>query len=485
MPNINTKNYRVLLAQQFANAVANTLQVATATALSSNATTITFASNAVSNTESTRLYVGLGRITSWPDDTPTTPTQDVQSVSYNYWRDSIGFKRVPTTGVALVVPRHNWTYGTVYTKYDDTDPTLYQKTFFVLDTSGIAYRVYKCLWNGATVTNPNGVGSIASPAVYAGESAFPVQSPDDGYVWQYMYSIDPLDPFLTNTWMPVYADAYVQSVALEFSGALATQVPLVIESGGAGYNSNTAYTIAISGDGANASISNSTISVAQNGSLSSVYFSNGGRHYTHVDAISISQPSASLAALRAIIPPTPNHGYDPAHELGASAVMIRTTFTESESGELTTANDFRRILVVQDPRLASNTNVTANGTFYRQTFDLTITSLSGTFTADMNVAITNTTYAVTATAVDVVTQGANTVLRVTNVNPHGRAFANAFLVGDTIKDSSNPTTNATIAAVSTPQLSPYSGSIVYVEHHSPVTRTATGEEVVKLVFNFG
>lgn len=485
MPNINTKNYRVLLAQQFANAIANTIQVTTANAIETTANTITFAANAVSNTEATRMYVGIGRVTSWANDTPTTPTQDVQSVSYDYWRDSIGFKRVPTTGVALVVPRHDWVYGTVYTKYDDADPTLYQKTFYVLDTSGIVYRVYKCLWNGATVTNPNGVGSIASPAVYAGESASPVQSPVDGYVWQYLYSIDPLDPFLTNMWMPVYADSYVQSVALEFSGALATQVPLVITSGGAGYNSNTAYTIAISGDGANASITNTSITVAQNGSLSSVYFTNGGRNYTRVDAISISQPSATQAALRAIIPPKPNHGYDPVHELGASAVMLRTSFVESESGKLTTANQYRRIFAVQDPKLSSNTAVSANGSFYKQTYDLTLTSISGTFTPDMNVVITNTTYGVTATVVDVVADGANTVLRVTNANPHGRSFANTFIVGDTIKDSNNATTNATIAMVSTPELNPYSGSIVYVEHHSAVTRTANGEEIVKLVFNFG
>lgn len=461
MSNINTKNYRVFLAQQFANTVAN------------------------ADMSMTSLYVGLGRTMPWANDTPTTPTQDVQSVEFGYWRDSIGFKRVPSAGVALVIPRVNWTYGTVYTKYDDQDPTLYSKSFYVLDTSGASYRVYKCLWNGATVTNPNGVGSIVSPAVYAGESAFPVQSPDDGYVWQYMYGIDPTDLFLSNEWMPVYADSYVREVANTFNGTLPTQVPLVISSPGAGYASNGTYTIVIAGDGANASIANTTISVDQNGSLANVFFSNGGTRYTRVDSISITQPLATAAALRAIIPPQPNHAYDPVRELGASAVMLRTVFSESESGKLTTTNDFRRIFLVHDPHLSSNTLAIATDSFYKQTYDLTIQNIGGSFTPDMSVTIANTTHAVTGTVVDIVTNGANTILRVTDVNPHGRTFANTYLVGDVIYDTNAATTNATINAVSTPELLPYSGDVMYVEHHSTVTRSANGQEEVKLVFNFG
>lgn len=458
MSNINTKKYRVFLAQQFANSVANT-----ATA---------------------RLYVGIGRVAPWTDDTPTPPTQDPQSVDFAYWRDSIGFKRVANTGISLVVPRVNWTYGTIYNKYDDQDASLFTKTFFVLDTSGASYRVYKCLWNGATVNNPNGVPSITAPSVYAGESAFPVQSPDDGYVWQYLYGIDPLDDFLTNDWMPVYTDAYTQAVANTFPGRLPTQVPLVISSPGANYDASKPYTLSINGDGSGAMLANTTITVAPNGTLSSAYLSMGGQNYTRVESITVSQPAASQAALRVIIPPTPNHGYDPVHELGASAVMLRVRFAQSEHGKLTTDNDYRRIFLVQNPTLANGQ--IATDTFYKQTYDLTLTDMSGTFTADTGVVqLADDTYNVTATVVDVITEGANTVLRVTDVHPHGRPLANTFVVGDIIQSSATPTTNAVIAAVRTPELTPYSGSVLYVEHHSAITRSSLGEEDIKLVFNFG
>jgi hypothetical protein len=69
------------------------------------------------------------------------------------------------------------------------------------------YRVYKCVDNGATPSNPNGVASTVEPTTVAfTESDTDTYTPlPDGYIWKYMYTLKPLDAseFLTTDWFPV------------------------------------------------------------------------------------------------------------------------------------------------------------------------------------------------------------------------------------------------------------------------------------------
>ena len=119
MPSINTKLYRNHLAKQFYDAIADS---------------------------TVNLYVGIGRVSPWDNESvPPTPTNDVQSVQFGYWRDMIAAKRVSLANTSFVVARRDWTANTVYTQYDDTNPNIYSNNFFVLDTTNSPYRFYKCL----------------------------------------------------------------------------------------------------------------------------------------------------------------------------------------------------------------------------------------------------------------------------------------------------------------------------------------------------
>lgn len=490
MPSINTQKYATYLATQFANS-ANT--------------------NA--------LYLGIGRPLPWdvvgsPDD----PTADTQSVDFVYWRDLLGAKRINgNTDVSLVVTRHDWETGTTYRQYDDTDPALFtdaNSTFYVVDqiASDAYYYVYKCLWNN------NGGPSTVSPATGVGGNTEPIAL-TDGYVWQYMYRIEPdQSKFLTPQWMPVYANTSISTNANTYAGRLPTQVPLVIESAGSGYDPSTLSTIdvEIDGDGHNAAITLVTTNFTAN-TLTSLALTSGGIGYTTVNGVSITQTGVSnTAEVRAIIPPYPNHGYDPVQEFGASAVMFATEFRDTESDELTTGNDYRRIVVIANPLNANGTN--ANGSYYRMTYDVELQTTSNTadpaFAPDDEVTVTSTlyslsgtdiavTYPVKARVVDVTDVSGRKFIRLTAVNDKGRTgitanltsntansvTQSAFMSGDTLTSTTSGTKSAVIASnvdsLSVPELQLFSGDVLYVHHHTTITRSPSQVEQIKLVFQFG
>lgn len=433
------------------------------------------------------MYLAIGRPEVWANEpnSPDTPTTDTQSVDFSYWRNILGMKRITTNNVSLVIARRDWASSTVYTQYDDTDASLMDKSFYVVDRvdANSYYHVYKCLWNN------NGAPSTVSPAINIQGNTSPVSLSGDGYVWQYMYRIEPdKAQFITPEWVPVFANTAVASTAASVPGQLPIQVPLIVSASGSGYDtSNVAsITATITGDGRDASLVLTDANFLTNG-VSSLLLTSGGTGYTQVTNVAITQLGVSNTAIaRVLIPPYPNHGYNPSAELGCGSMMLTTELDYDESGKLTVANDYRRIMLVVNPLLANG--APATDSYYRQTYDLTLASNTAVFLPDDTITVTNTTYAVTATVVDVVTQGSNNVVRVTSVSDFGRTglVANsvtqdAFMAGDTITSGAK---SGVIAMVSPPELQEFSGDIVYVNNHTTINRASDHVEQFKLVLQF-
>jgi hypothetical protein len=449
MSNVLTRKYSTFVAQSFLNGLV---------------------ANGTIN-----AYVFLGHPLPWNDDNnPPAPTDTVQTEDYDAWRDMIAAKRVASANTQFVVARRDWVTGTIYDQYDDTNSDLQTSKFYVLDTSQIPYRVYKCLWNnhGVPSTNaPSAIGATVNPTATA-----------DGYVWQYMYSVTSIDyKFLTSAWMPVLTDSSVITNAQSFPGRLSTAVPLLVVDGGASYNAALSTVTVISGDGANASVSANGVTITA-GRVVGAVLASGGQKYTQVTSIDVSQPNISVtpATLRAIIPPYPNHGADAIKELGAKTLLMSVTFSGSESGKLTTVNNFRRAGLLINP--TETTGNAASATFYRQTWDITFSANTGVLQPDD--AVTNITKASAPTGivVDVVASGNNYVARLTNVAT--RAETTPFSAGETVKCLASGV-QITVASVAQPELKPFSGSIAYVTQVTPVTRGPAQNEELKLVFSFG
>lgn len=142
--------------------------------------------------------------------------------------------------------------------------------------------------------------------------------------------------------------------------------------------SDSAYTIApnvlFSGDGQGA-VAYATVSsnATVNNFISKINIINRGNSYNYATAIVTGNTGgvSNSATLRAIIPPIGGHGKNSPAELGSKTVGISITYNTSESGYITTENDFRKLILIRDPLF---TNVT-----------LTLDDEIGTFTAGENV----------------------------------------------------------------------------------------------------
>ena len=484
MSSINTNKYRTFLAQQFRTTLL--LGGADATVKDDITSTNTALMSAGAATTS-EFYLGVGRPQQWTDDNaPPTPTQDTQSLDFAAWRDLLGVKQITANNSALVITRHDWATNSVYTQYDDTNTTLTSNTFYVLDTQELPYKVYKCLWNNADATHVAGANSTVAPST-TGTTNNPVLTAD-GYVWQYMYTITTDDyTYLTADWMPVKTDSTVANNATDNAGKLSTVVPLVVTAGGSDYNPAVDAAAAVEGDGTEATITAGGITFSAN-AVANVSFNTGGSGYTTIDTISVTQSgSSNTATVRALIPPYPNHGHDPVKELGCVSVMLTAELAYAEphsNSSMTVVNEYRRVMLLQDPLLANGS--VANGTFYQQTYDCSLTSNTATFEPDDVVTVTNTTYTVTGTVVDVIKNSESpqeSVVRITNVHDGGRTAAGyvAFANTDTITSDS---VSAVLGTVREPELKFYSGNILYIDQRVPVTRSDAQVEEVRLVFGF-
>jgi len=67
------------------------------------------------------------------------------------------------------------------------------------------FRVYKCLDNGASPANVNGVASTDEPTTVAITGSATHSPSSDGYIWKYMFTLRPIDAseFLTTDWFPI------------------------------------------------------------------------------------------------------------------------------------------------------------------------------------------------------------------------------------------------------------------------------------------
>ena len=115
-----------------------------------------------------------------PDDSQILqPNNSVQLTTYDITNNMIFGKRISQQDVSHMVERNEWTSGIVYDMYEhDADMTT--KTFYVYAPDGDDWNVYKCL--------SNGYGAV-STVMPTGRDKKPIESPVDGYLWQYMTSV--------------------------------------------------------------------------------------------------------------------------------------------------------------------------------------------------------------------------------------------------------------------------------------------------------
>jgi hypothetical protein len=185
-------------------------------------------------------YYFIGNIIEWPN--PNIPGTPEATQDYEYYTRNgiLSVKKINLRDISYVVPRIDWSSGTVYDQYDGNysaaSPadsgavSLKTANFYVLTS---LYGVYKCIFNN------NGAQSTEEPS---GQDITTLTT-SDGYVWKYLYTI-PLSSqnrFLTPEFMPVQravTNAYYSK------GEISS---ITINNGGSGYTNNDDVTLNVTG----------------------------------------------------------------------------------------------------------------------------------------------------------------------------------------------------------------------------------------------
>jgi hypothetical protein len=159
-------------------------------------------------------YVFIGRSEPWTnafgentDSSPPASNTSVFEYELNTYKDIAYGKKIRPQDITYMVPRHDWAANTVYANYDQQDPDLYSKNFFVVNDKG---QVYKCIFNN------HGATSLVQPELPITTGTF---STSDGYVWKYLYTIDlSANTKFTNVdYIPITANADVKTNAVNGS----------------------------------------------------------------------------------------------------------------------------------------------------------------------------------------------------------------------------------------------------------------------------
>jgi hypothetical protein len=157
-------------------------------------------------------FVFAGKHTPYPgsDAILTTPNNSIKATNLDVYDNMIFAKRIASSDVVHVVPKHLWSSNTFYYKYDHRDGDLYDKRFYTVVDNSTEFNVYKCLFNASNTTV--NVNSTVAPSL---KTIDPIVT-GDGYIWKYMYSITKTqyEKFATTNYIPVVANTTVETNAI-------------------------------------------------------------------------------------------------------------------------------------------------------------------------------------------------------------------------------------------------------------------------------
>lgn len=443
------------------------------------------------------LYITIGRQYAWANtanssllDDVTVPTPNTSSNTfYNAWNDMTAMKKVTAADMNLVIPRVDWSNGTVYVEYTqdldlfaraNSSNIAYDNKFYVRNTKD---QVFKCLFN-----NSNANSTIMPEIDIGGQlPENPYVEMGDGYRWKYMYKIPSglKERFFTSDYMPVVVEQNITNSA--YNGRIDI---IKIVTAGAGFNANVNnnfYNIlTVKGDGTGANIrANVLTSAANGGNIVGYTVISGGNNYTRATISIVDNNKTSNTANANLIPiigPPGGHGSNVASELGASSLMISVAIEGTETAQIPTKSNgesqFRQITLIKDPQLT--TNAVATASVYRTTTKYFLATPTGNFESRERVYSGATLASANLTAIVDYYDNNTLELYVNNIVNDGTInVSNTFSI-----TGANSGVVATVIAQDVPDIKKYSGDFLYIQNSTAITRDPTEHQQFKIVLRF-
>ena len=358
MPAIVTDQFRILNANNFVESVE----------ADQNSYYVFIGLPNPTGTPTPSVSVGYGRSSDWNKTNSTPKPLDSFSSNAHVGDTMMYGKRIASANIRRIIRRIDWTAGNRYEMYRDDYSTksdkqspindssrLYGANYYVMNSE---FKVYLCISNGSTGSNPKGNISQDEPTFTDLEPSRAGNS-GDGYVWKYLYTVSPADilkfdstEYITvpNNWTES-TDAQIKSIRENGDSTINNnQIKHVyIESGGGKYAEGLGQEVDILGDGTGGKARVDVV----NKVVTNVTVSSGGQGYSYglVDLGALqdsAHPSNQRANLIPIIPPSLGHGYDLYKELGTDRVLIYARFDDSTK-DFPSDTKFAQVGIVKNP----------------------------------------------------------------------------------------------------------------------------------------
>jgi hypothetical protein len=449
MPAIVTDSLKALLARQFYDQFAN------ATA---------------------RYYIGIGRSEQWDssDNVPTPINTPGQIEAVRNQMQSV--KRVQAT--SLVVPRTNWSNGSIYSQYDDTQQGYPNPSYYIINENN---NVYMCLETGR-----NNLGIAVPSTVEPTGSNNDAFRTADGYVWKFLFTVSAsrANAFMSSNFLPVQKQGATDSSStgiqlkqkeIQDTAIAGAVTSVIITDVGSGYTS--APTVTITGTGGSGARAIAYIDSAT-GTLSKISMRdsgtslNFGSGYTKAAVAITGGGAVTTAAARAVLGPDSGIGADCRVDLKSSSIMFASTIEGTDSNFIVN-QDFRQVSLIKDIRDAAGSIFTAEtGNTLKK---MTLATIINGFTRDKRIRGQTTLAEAYIDNVD------SNELYYHQTDSTGFV---AFQDGEIIEETNGLGEGISDSALIPPLTDPNSGDILYIDNRAPILRSNVQSEDIKVIIQF-
>jgi len=434
-------------------------------------------------------YIGIGKSEAWDSadaaPTPVNTTREVRNAR-------MGIQAIKTAEtVSFVIPRYNWSSGSIYSAFDDNQTGYPTNSYYVLTEDN---SIYMCLQQ-----SKNAAGVIQTSTVKpTGSSIRPVET-SDGYIWKYMYTIGALQgtQFTSANFIPLQKIADSAGApglsALEAQQALVQQASnageissIQLITGGSGYTSVPAINIVGDNTGkaaaATAFVTGGVVTkIEMNdsgaGALTGHAF---GKGYL-VANIAITGGGGSGATARAVIPSDSGLGADCRNDLRSFSLMFNSKIAGTETGAFPVGNDFRQTVLMRNPKKmvsAADSDFIADAGNAMQY--LKLATVSTAFTIDRTIQGTSSSAQAYVDYIDSsLVYFHQTEATGFGTFQEGEALGELNGNGDGIIEAAG--VDADTLAFRQPTINKFTGDVLYIDNRSPIERSPDQTEDIKVV----
>ena len=436
---------------------------------------------------SNKYYAAIGRSEAW-NDSDVSPTPLRTKSEENDFRNSMQSMKL-IADVSLVIPRYNWSTGTFYSAYDDTQVGQPTNAYYVVNAN---QQVYMVLRASVSATGT----AVASTVEPTGNTTGTPFKTSDGYVWKFMYSISATDAnkFQSANFIPVKSIPFtnvnssvaeVEQKAVQDAAVHGQIIGYGIESAGAGYGS--APTLTVQGNGSSAAAT-ATISGGQvvkvevaDSSDASLKIASFGSGYDYANVeVSGGSPTKPVK-VRPILANSGGLGHDATIDFKASAIMFNAKPSGTETLDFVIGQDFRQVGLLKNPQTDSAGHG-GNGV------STAFTSSTGRALKALNFSAVNTAFGEDKTILGA-TSGAKAFIDKDSGNSvfyhqNDNTGFKSFQAGETVSETDGTgegVLDSAGAFETTFEVNPHTGELLYIDNRSAVTRSADQTEDIKIV----